>query len=156
LTAIRDDCAVFISGQNASVALRAVVARGIFQPASCHLCCFQGAGSAVARRSEFFVTPFRSLVLHGRASDLVLICALAYLIATWALTALSFRRAADADISEWIAAAAIAPGVQIPVIALLCLAPCRATADHSRDDNPLEASRIAWRTATVGVLAGIG
>jgi uncharacterized membrane protein YhaH (DUF805 family) len=117
---------------------------------------FRAQGVPLHAGLEFFVTPFRSLVLHGRASDLVLICALAYLIATWALTALSFRRAADADISEWIAAAAIAPGVQIPVIALLCLAPCRATADHSRDDNPLEASRIAWRTATVGVLAGIG
>src|SRR5216684_4790592 len=63
----------------------------------------------------FYVMPLRSLVTLYRVSDHVLIFALAYLvIAAWALAALSFRRAANADISEWIAAPAIAPLVPIP------------------------------------------
>ena len=118
---------------------------------------FRARGVPLQPDLEFYITPFRSLVTHGRGSDLMLILALAYLlIAAWALTALSFRRAANADISEWIAAAAIAPGVQIPVIVLLCLAPTRAPADRSRQSDLPEASGIGWSTAALGVLTGIG
>jgi uncharacterized membrane protein YhaH (DUF805 family) len=117
---------------------------------------FRAQGVPLSPDLEFYVTPLRSLVTHTRVSNLMLVLALAYLlIAAWALTALSFRRAANADISEWIAAAAIAPGVQILVIALLCVAPPRASAERSREDIP-EGSGIEWSTATVGVLTGIG
>src|SRR5882672_10550911 len=53
---------------------------------------------------SFYVTPLRSLVTIERVSSIMLIAALVYLlIAAWALAALAFRRAADADIGEVIA-----------------------------------------------------
>src|SRR6202051_4548993 len=61
---------------------------------------------------SFYVTPLRALVTLRQLPDLVLLLALAYLlVVAWALAALSFRRAANANIDEWIAAAAIAPVV---------------------------------------------
>src|SRR6202171_3097392 len=71
-----------------------------------------------------YLMPLRSLVTLERASSIMLIAALAYLlIAAWALAALAFRRAADADLSEGIAVFAIAPIVQIPAILALCVMP---------------------------------
>src|ERR1700694_698860 len=79
----------------------------------------------------FFLMPLRSLVTLERASSIMLIAALAYLlIATWALAALAFRRAADADLSEGIAVFAIAPIVQVPAILFLCFAPSRSAQDR--------------------------
>jgi hypothetical protein len=50
---------------------------------------FRARGVPLQPDLEFYITPFRSLVTHGRVSDLMLILALAYLlIAAWALTAL--------------------------------------------------------------------
>ena len=49
------------------------------------------------------------------------------LIVAWALAALAYQRAADADINEWIAAAAIAPFIQIAVIAYLSVPAMRST-----------------------------
>src|SRR5580692_5560986 len=72
-------------------------------------------GRPLAPDEWFFVIPLRSMVVLSRTSNLILILALAYfLIVCWALAALSFRRAANAAIGEWIAAFAIAPIVQIP------------------------------------------
>src|SRR5947208_16943895 len=51
----------------------------------------------------FYVLPLRWLVTLPGPSGLLLLFALAYmLIAAWLLAALAFRRAANADISEWI------------------------------------------------------
>src|SRR5215471_2714639 len=62
----------------------------------------------------FYITPLRALETLNQVS--IMIWALGYvLIVAWALAALSFRRAANANISEWVAAAAIAPVAQIPV-----------------------------------------
>src|SRR5215831_8495504 len=71
---------------------------------------------------SFYLAPLRALATLDQVPDLILILAVGYvLIVAWALAALSFRRAANANISEWIAAAAIALVVQIPVILILCL-----------------------------------
>jgi len=72
----------------------------------------------------FYMIPFRWLVTHSKVSDLTAIVALAYvLMVTWALVALAFRRAADANAPAWVAAMAIAQPVQIPFILFLCFAP---------------------------------
>jgi uncharacterized membrane protein YhaH (DUF805 family) len=69
----------------------------------------------------FAVLPLRTLATLDRASTLVMVLAIAFMLAVaLALASLSFRRASDADIDEWIAAYAIAPIVQLPVILALC------------------------------------
>jgi uncharacterized membrane protein YhaH (DUF805 family) len=104
----------------------------------------------------FYVTPLRLAMLRG-APDLVLALALGWvLVVAWALAALSFRRAADANISEWIAAAAIAPVVQIPVILALCLAPTPAAERASAGASARETSEILWSAAAQGLIAGLG
>jgi uncharacterized membrane protein YhaH (DUF805 family) len=118
---------------------------------------FRVQGARLQSDLEFYLSPLRSLVRHGQVSSLMLVLALAYLlIVAWALAALAFRRAADANMSEWIAAAAIAPVVQLPVIALLCLAPSRASVDRLGASDLPEESSIPWSTAAVGALAGTG
>src|SRR6516162_5239302 len=83
-------------------------------------------GSRLQTDWSFYVMPLRSLVTLDRPSNLLLLAALSYLlIATWALTALTFRRAADAGLSEGMAVLAIAPIFQIPVILVGSLAPSR-------------------------------
>jgi len=101
----------------------------------------------------FYVMPLPSLARQAGASETMLMAALACMvIAGWALTALAFRRAADADISAWIAAWALAPIVQIPVMLALCLFPSRpATAS-----GPSDVGAGGWAAAAQGVLAGIG
>lgn len=77
---------------------------------------------------QFYVLPLRSLAALVRSSEATLILALAYgLLVAWVLAALAFRRAADANVSEWIAAAAIVPVVQIPAILFLCASPSRTS-----------------------------
>jgi hypothetical protein len=112
----------------------------------------------------FYLMPPRALavmlamlVKSGQASDLILILTLGYLvIVAWALAALSFRRAANANISEWIAAAAIAPVVQIPVILALCLEPPRAAERNAAGADGRQPLDIAWSAAAQGLVAGVG
>jgi len=105
----------------------------------------------------FYVTPLRALVAVSQVSDFMLILALAYLlIVAWALAALSFRRAANANISEWIAAAAIAPVVQVFVILLLCLAPPRASKDDLPGADTRDELTAGWSAAAQGPIAGLG
>jgi uncharacterized membrane protein YhaH (DUF805 family) len=103
----------------------------------------------------FYVTPLRSLVMLSHAG-VVSILALAYfLLVAWALAALAFRRAADANVSEWIAAAAVAPSVQIPAILWLCLAPSRPAASATPEaENGLD-EVTSWIPAAQGVVAGM-
>jgi uncharacterized membrane protein YhaH (DUF805 family) len=104
----------------------------------------------------FFVTPLRLVALRG-TPDLVMLLVLGYvLIVACALAALSFRRAANASVSEWIAVAAVAPVVQIPVILALCLAPPRPAAQASARVDAREMSETAWSAATQGLIAGLG
>ena len=105
---------------------------------------------------SFWLVPLRSLVTLERPSNLMLMLALAYLLAAaWALAALAFRRAADADIGEGIAAFAIAPVVQIPAILALCVMPSRAGRDPAPRADQAGAEGQAWPAAAQGVVAGM-
>jgi hypothetical protein len=104
----------------------------------------------------FLVAPLRPLVMLDRLSSLVLILALAYLlIVAWALAALAFRRAADAGVSEWIAAYAVAPIVQLLVILFLCISPSRIEDDRASNAGDVTAAESGWAPATQGLIAGI-
>jgi hypothetical protein len=109
----------------------------------------------------FYVMPLPSLarqtIYAGTImTAMVLIIALACMvIAGWVLTALAFGRAADADINAWIAAWALAPIVQIPVMLALCLFPSRP-ARHHPAPGPEDIGAGEWAAAAQGVLAGIG
>ena len=105
----------------------------------------------------FYVAPLHSLARLYRPSDplvlLIVTAALAYcIVAAWALVALSFRRAADADIDEWVAAIAVAPVLQIPIILWLSVMPARDT-PHSPPADAI--GKAGWVGAAQGVLAGI-
>jgi hypothetical protein len=103
----------------------------------------------------FYLTPLRALATLDHA-DLVSIPALAYfLIAAWALAALAFRRAADADVSVWIAAIAVAPIVQIPAILWLCLAPSRGPSNAAPPTERSSHKTASWMLAAQGVIAGM-
>ena len=108
----------------------------------------------------FLFVPLRSLslrpiVIFDRSAGLIEILVLTYcLIAAWALSSLAFRRAADAGMSEWIAAYAFVPLIQIPVILFLCFVPSRRQA--GADTAEAVASEPTWVPAAQGVIAGIG
>jgi uncharacterized membrane protein YhaH (DUF805 family) len=113
-------------------------------------------GHRLAAEWSFYLMPLRSLVTLERASSIMLIAALAYLlIAAWALAALAFRRAADADLSEGIAVFAIAPIVQIPAILFLCFAPSRSAQDRPPAAADAGAENREWAAAAQGVVAGM-
>jgi uncharacterized membrane protein YhaH (DUF805 family) len=104
----------------------------------------------------FYLMPLRSLVTLERASSITLIAALAYLlIAAWALAALAFRRAADADLSEGIAVFAIAPIIQVPAILFLCFAPSRSAQNRPPVAGDAGAESREWAAAAQGVVAGM-
>jgi uncharacterized membrane protein YhaH (DUF805 family) len=106
---------------------------------------------------SFYLTPLRALVRLGQASDFMLILVFAYLlIVAWALAALSFRRAANAHISEWLAAAAVAPVVQVLVILYLCVVPPRASGHDSPGADTSGESAGRWTAAVQGLIAGLG
>jgi uncharacterized membrane protein YhaH (DUF805 family) len=113
-------------------------------------------GHRLAADWLFYLMPLRSLVTLEQPSSIMLIVALAYLlIAAWALAALAFRRAADADLSEGIAVFAIAPIVQIPAILFLCFAPSRSAQDRPPAAADAGAENREWAAAAQGVVAGM-
>ena len=102
----------------------------------------------------FWIAPLRVLATQSFVPAALLILAFAYfLIVAWLLAVLAFRRAADANLNEALAAAAMAPTVQIPVILYLMIAPPReagaAAPVFPRDDRH-------YAPAAIGVVAGIG
>lgn len=101
----------------------------------------------------FWLVPLRSLATQAQASDTTLLLGFAlFLLVAWVLAALAFRRAADTNFSEGIAAAAIAPIVQIPVILALALLP-----PGSKDATAVTgAPAKSYSAAVLGVLVGIG
>src|SRR5262249_1141272 len=104
---------------------------------------------------QFFAMPLRLLARHDGTSAATLIAALAcLLIVAWALAALAFRRAADADISAWVAAFAMGPIIQIPTILALCVLPSRS-ADPSRSAASDERAS-EWVASMQGMVAGAG
>jgi uncharacterized membrane protein YhaH (DUF805 family) len=115
-----------------------------------------------------YLIPHRALPAVGGGAVSALGAAY-LLIAAWALAALAFRRANDANDGAWAAAFAITPIVQIPVILALCLAPsrpardlvgCFASPETDREPGTTVAHTVAsqplsvWAAAVRGVLAG--
>jgi uncharacterized membrane protein YhaH (DUF805 family) len=101
---------------------------------------------------QFFLVPLETLARRSAGGTTLIAALLCLLIIAWALTALAFRRAADARLSGWVAALALAPVVQIPAILALSLSPSRGAAlePASADaDRPFD-----WTTAALGLLAG--
>ena len=89
----------------------------------------------------------------GAATPLVIATLLYHLLVMWSLVALSFRRAADADLPGWIAVLAIPPAVQIAVLLGLSLAPTRAGAPTR---PAMKAESVAkWTAGAQGFLAGV-
>src|SRR5262249_20098682 len=105
--------------------------------------------------TTFWIAPLRALVTHAYAaygSNLFLIIRFAYfLFVAWFFAALAFRRAADADFSEAITAAAAAPTIQIPVILWLTVLPPR-----ERDATGPHPTGPDYSAAAFGVVAGTG
>jgi uncharacterized membrane protein YhaH (DUF805 family) len=98
----------------------------------------------------FYVLPLRSAITATPSSIVVL----AYgLLAGWVLAGLAFRRAADANISEWFAAAAIVPFFQIPVVFALSIMPARTPAQPVPTDTPAK-QKTPWIQAAQGALSG--
>jgi uncharacterized membrane protein YhaH (DUF805 family) len=109
---------------------------------------------ALAEDWHFYVMPLQTLAKHSNAPGLSLILALAaLLLASWALSALAFRRAADADVSGWIAAFAIAPVVQIPTIVLLSALPSRWRGGDRTAAR--HGAQLDWATASRGLVIGV-
>jgi uncharacterized membrane protein YhaH (DUF805 family) len=105
---------------------------------------------------QFYILPLRSLAALVRSSEATLILALAYgLLVAWVLAALAFRRAADANVSEWIAAAAIVPVVQIPAILFLCASPSRTLVRPPPLPGDFDSGKVQWVPAAQGVIAGV-
>jgi uncharacterized membrane protein YhaH (DUF805 family) len=102
-----------------------------------------------------YLMPHRALQVGGGSADLVHALGAAYLlIAAWALAALAFRRANDANVGGWIAVFAIAPVIQILVIIVLCFVPSDREPRVSVAGPPEPISILA--AAVLGVLAGAG
>src|SRR5690348_7453171 len=98
----------------------------------------------------FYLVPLRVLVTQAQATAVVTLLAFAFsFMIAWVLAALAFRRAADADVNEWIAAGAILPMLQIPVILVLCVMPPRAASERPSDADDPDAVR--WPTAVQGL-----
>jgi uncharacterized membrane protein YhaH (DUF805 family) len=103
---------------------------------------------------QFFLIPLETLARRNAGGVMLIAALLCILIIAWALAALAFRRAADAHVSGWVAALALAPVIQIPTIIALSLSPSRGAAiEHpsAGDDHPID-----WATAAQGLLAGVG
>jgi hypothetical protein len=71
------------------------------------------------------------------------------------LAAVSFQRATNAGVSGWIAASAIAPIIQVPVIVFLCVVPPRAPKQAPPPPDVDAVPDAAWAAAAQGVVAAI-
>jgi uncharacterized membrane protein YhaH (DUF805 family) len=111
-------------------------------------------GQTPAFDPGLYLLPLRALALLPGAPDWVLVGALVYFVlSTWVLAALTFRRAIDAAINPWLAAFVIAPIVQVPVILALCVLPSRAARDGPSDGQRVPAP--AWAAASLGALSSM-
>jgi uncharacterized membrane protein YhaH (DUF805 family) len=131
--------------------------------ASQYLVVFVGAGHGtellMANRWLLLVPHRALLAASGGPWTLSQMLGLAYLLLlAWALAALAFRRAVDANVGEGIAAFAIAPVIQIPTILFLCFAPSRVApqtrtiAGHAGMRKEVS----LWPAAFLGIFAGVG
>jgi uncharacterized membrane protein YhaH (DUF805 family) len=114
-----------------------------------------------------YLIPHRALYTVGTDVGLVQAVGAVYLlIVAWALCALAFRRANDANVGGWVAAFTITPVLQIVVILVLCFEPSEPERDVLRCFGPSEPDRerettvthagtLVWASAAQGVLAGV-
>jgi len=86
--------------------------------------------TAPLRDWRFYIAPLQVLVrsYHVLHPTLLLLGLACVLVAAWALAALTFRRAADANVTEWIAALVIMPVLQAPIILVMSALPTRTVA----------------------------
>jgi len=114
-----DDFPVIVRRKNTASTVCVVVHRRIFQSASSY------SGSApISSPLDELAVLYPAAALVGDAGSINRSDAdfgAGIWIVGRVLAALAFRRAADANVSEWIAAATIVPVVQIPAI-LFCVA----------------------------------
>jgi len=112
-------------------------------------------GAAIAPLAtdwRFFVMPLQMLARYSWPANATLILAFTHLlIVAWVLAALSFKRAVDADVSAWLAAFAVAPVVQLPVILILSVIPSRRVAGVNQ-----QSGNTGIVTAAQGLAAGAG
>lgn len=103
----------------------------------------------------FFLSPLRSLAGIYQGSPPLLAVSFAYFaLAAWVLSALSFRRAADARLNGWIAAFVVAPIVQVAAILFLCAVPPRRQAAEAAPDSLVTiVAERDWAAAAQGVVA---
>src|SRR5262249_18311090 len=100
------------------------------------------------------LSPLRAAVTYSATSDALLIAGLAYFLI--AASALAARRAADGEVSEWIALLAIGPTLQIAAIAILSVVPSRGAAAQSASANPVAAAPPVRAATALGLLTGTG
>jgi uncharacterized membrane protein YhaH (DUF805 family) len=117
------------------------------------------AGDLLKSDMWVYLIPHRALRAVGANADLVQALGAAYLlIVAWALAALAFRRANDANVGGWVAVFAITPVIQILTILVLCVAPPttereqRAVAADAETTEPIS----IWASGVFGVLTGVG
>lgn len=108
----------------------------------------------LVRDIGFWIAPLRALAPAFSGSLLLTMLTLAWLVIVMAsLAALSFRRAANAGESGWIAAFTIAPLIQVPAILYLCVAPLTT---RPAADPPLDPEvESDWVAIAQGVVAAI-
>ena len=115
---------------------------------------FSNFGQSLNRDWRFYVMPLRSLVYLNGIPVVALPAAFGLtLLIAWILAVLAFRRAADANVSGWIAAFTVAPVLHIRAILFLCAVPSRAAAAlpvNAKGDD------FDWRVAVQGVWRGPG
>jgi uncharacterized membrane protein YhaH (DUF805 family) len=106
-----------------------------------------------------YLIPHPPLLYTGSSADLIQTLGAVYLfIVAWALAALAFRRADDANIGGWVAVFAMIPVIQILVILVLCAAPSvtervpPAVVTHVGPSRPIS----IWASGVIGILAGVG
>ncbi|SEO82242.1 hypothetical protein SAMN02990966_02963 [Rhodospirillales bacterium URHD0017] len=131
----------------------ALAAFALFFSQHLALLAFCEQGRTPALDYDFYLVPVHSFrTLYDASSPLLVLTFVYLLIVAWALAALSFRRAANADVNGWIAAAAIAPVIQVPVILFLCIVPPRTPTRAEQTGAP---PTIAWAAAAQGVVVAI-
>ncbi len=116
---------------------------------------FPIAGNRLKTDIAFWLVPLRSLTQTTTSvAPVILFVAFAYLLLVAGLLALlSFRRAHDANTNGWLAAAAVAPALQIPVIVVLAALPSRPASDTL--PAPFARGGLGWVPAAQGMVAGL-
>ncbi|HEX8364669.1 MAG TPA: SRPBCC family protein [Allosphingosinicella sp.] len=114
---------------------------------------FGGEGMPGLRSPEFWAFPFRALTSHPNLSPIAAALAFAFALGiAWALAELSFRRCVGGWTAD-MAALALLPPLQIPLVLLLALLPAPLGGADIDDADERDSVQSAHH-AVQGVLAG--